>query len=924
MIFLSPGVKTREVDYSTYTGQLSSCIVGMVGAATKGPVMTPTLCTSPANFADTFGVPTPEDYGAYAALEFLKRGNQLYYIRVANGTEKPASAKLFTGMLNVESKYPGTSYENLAVEVIDKKYYETLEEGEEKLYVMNVYQDNALEESIAFSLDPESPNYIKTKQNASYFVNLDFNSITFDFPSIENPAFDETNMYAFRNADEPNTNALEIVQTFNIEKGRFKTLDPKEVSCSYHGSYVYVENAQDYANGVCDYVVTIPATALASQEDPNKRVINLFFNADIDADSPDIHINKDIIQSVKLDSNVKNRMIVTLEENPNAQAYKDWLGEDLAVPLKNGYTSKVSIFGSTMFRVNMSGGCTLEMAYSDQGGDPFTDDFKTDKISKSMLLFREPGRPNIIKVIPDADMLSEGTNTVLVVDNGTNVITMNPIVPENMTETGNALYFEFEGRGAEYFDVTVMLEGIQDEDAPIPALARPDTGYMDNFAIKREFTFALSQPVQTAEIDSIPDDMYTTADKQELKCELVIDSPAGTDKPESGQTIKVTIPDKSPYSVKPGTAYTCEVTLRLLSALGAESFEKVRFTILPDADAIKAFTIDNAGSFPTAKGMDPSQPGSEPLTPLTGAANGILPSIPPADVNKGIRLLLDAESMDVGIICAPGQSHRSSVQTLLDTAATRTDCIAFIDPPQGLSPTEVIAWHNGKLGDISDPNNPYPTVPLNTSFGALFYPWVMISDLYSGNEVWIPPSGSVAGAYAYNDEVENPWFAAAGIERGSLTGVIAVERSLDEGQRDAIYGNTNAVNAIVNYKGQGIVIWGQKTLQRKQSALDRINVRRLVNIVRKAIAASTLYLLFDLNDELTWRRWEGMVNPYLENIMNSRGLYNYKVQMDSETVTAYHQDRNEMPGKIWLQPTKTAEYISIDFILTNTGAAFTS
>ena len=146
---------------------------------------------------------------------------------------------------------------------------------------------------------------------------------------------------------------------------------------------------------------------------------------------------------------------------------------------------------------------------------------------------------------------------------------------------------------------------------------------------------------------------------------------------------------------------------------------------------------------------------------------------------------------------------------------------------------------------------------------------------------------------------------------------------MDEGKRDALYGNGNNVNALVNYKQQGFTIWGNKTLQRKTSALDRINVRRLMNMVRKAIAATSSYMIFEQNDAMTWAQWTNQVGPYLEGIKRSRGLDDYRVKMDEETVTPYYRDRNQMPGKVWINPTRTAEFIPIDFILTNSGAQFT-
>lgn len=284
---------------------------------------------------------------------------------------------------------------------------------------------------------------------------------------------------------------------------------------------------------------------------------------------------------------------------------------------------------------------------------------------------------------------------------------------------------------------------------------------------------------------------------------------------------------------------------------------------------------------------------------------------------EGLNTLSNPEDVDINVICAPGRYEDVVVNHLLNIAQSRADCIALIDPPQGLSAQDAVAYHNG---DLEGEN--YPKAALNSSYGALYYPWVKVQNIYSGQREWIPPSGLIAGVFAYNDREGQPWFAPAGLSRGFIFPALELERNLDEGERDLLYGNQNAINPIVNYKRQGIVVWGQRTLQRKPSATDRVNVRRLVLLVRKSIAISTAYMVFEQNDPLTWRRWTGMVTPFLESIKQSRGLYDYRIVMDESTVTPFHIDRNEMPGKIFLQPTKTAEFISIDFILTSTGASF--
>lgn len=285
---------------------------------------------------------------------------------------------------------------------------------------------------------------------------------------------------------------------------------------------------------------------------------------------------------------------------------------------------------------------------------------------------------------------------------------------------------------------------------------------------------------------------------------------------------------------------------------------------------------------------------------------------------EGLQTLSNPDEIDINVICAPGRFEESVVNQLISIATNRHDCIALIDPPQGLSVQDVIAYHNGTL-DGAD----MPKKALDSSYAAMYYPWVQVDNIYTGKKQWLPPSGLVSGVYAYNDREGQAWFAPAGLNRGFITPALALEVNLNEGDRDALYGNQNAINPIVNYKRQGIVVWGQRTLQRKPSAVDRINVRRLMLLVRKAIAISTAYLVFEQNDPITWRRWTGTIEPFLESIKNSRGLYDYRVVMDETTVTPFYQDRNEMPGQVFLKPTKTAEFIPIDFVLTSTGASFT-
>jgi phage tail sheath protein FI len=182
----------------------------------------------------------------------------------------------------------------------------------------------------------------------------------------------------------------------------------------------------------------------------------------------------------------------------------------------------------------------------------------------------------------------------------------------------------------------------------------------------------------------------------------------------------------------------------------------------------------------------------------------------------------------------------------------------------------------------------------------------------------------MAAVFAHNDTVGEAWFAPAGLRRGRMVSPLAVEISPTPGERDLLYGDGNAINPIVNFAQDGITVWGQRTLQRNSSATDRVNVRRLLLMARRAVATSSAFFNFEQNDEFTWAEWKDMVEPFFASIKARRGLYEYLVVMDGSTVMSHHIDANQMPGQIFIKPTKTAEFIPIDFVLSATGASFGS
>jgi hypothetical protein len=208
----------------------------------------------------------------------------------------------------------------------------------------------------------------------------------------------------------------------------------------------------------------------------------------------------------------------------------------------------------------------------------------------------------------------------------------------------------------------------------------------------------------------------------------------------------------------------------------------------------------------------------------------------------------------------------------------------------------------------------------SSNYAATYWPWVQIYSSGLGKAVWVPASTLMGGVYAFNDRVAQPWFAPAGINRGGIPSVLRAERRLAQSDRDTLYSAN--VNPIATFPGEGIVVFGQKTLQRKPTALDRVNVRRLLIALKDYIGQVSNNLVFEQNTVVTRNRFLAQVNPYLESVVQRQGLYAYRVVMDETNNTADVIDRNQLVGQIYIQPTKTAEFIILNYNILPTGVTF--
>ena len=278
---------------------------------------------------------------------------------------------------------------------------------------------------------------------------------------------------------------------------------------------------------------------------------------------------------------------------------------------------------------------------------------------------------------------------------------------------------------------------------------------------------------------------------------------------------------------------------------------------------------------------------------------------------KALDILSNQDEYDINMLAMPGvikQVHSNLTTAGIDMCEERADCFFVMDL------TRIDASVNTAVDNVSG---------LDSNYTAVYYPWVKVLDTVANKPILVPPSVIVPGAIAQSDRISQgaEWFAPAGLNRGVLGSVIDVKTRLNQAERDTLY--NEKINPIAFFPGVGSpCIWGQKTLQSRSTALDRINVRRLLITVKKFIASSSKYLIFEQNTIATRTRFLNIVNPYLESIQQRQGLYAFRVQMDEANNTPDVIDRNQLVGAIYLQPTKTAEFIILDFNVLPTGATF--
>jgi phage tail sheath protein FI len=325
---------------------------------------------------------------------------------------------------------------------------------------------------------------------------------------------------------------------------------------------------------------------------------------------------------------------------------------------------------------------------------------------------------------------------------------------------------------------------------------------------------------------------------------------------------------------------------------------------ISNASYTGSLPANGSGSFGSATGTIAANVGASMYDLINTTTQGLAGS----DYNNMITLFSNKDLFQFNLLFTPGllhSKHPTQVNTIVSNTQNRGDNLYVLD---------LIDYNSTVESTVTQASG------INNSFAATYWPWVKILDPATGKQIWSPASTVIPGVYAFNDKIAAPWFAPAGINRGGLSTVLRAEQLLNQANKDILYSNN--INPLATLPKNGVVVFGQKTLQKEASALDRVNVRRLLLELKIYIRQIADTILFEQNTISTRNSFLAKVTPYLENIQQKQGLYAFKVVMDESNNGPAVIDQNQLIGQIYVQPTRTAEFISLDFILLPTGAEF--
>lgn len=796
-IFVSPGVYVTERDFSDYAASISTTSLGLVGTAKRGPLNIPTFIPSASQFIDMFGEPDANQYGPYAALNYLRQGNQLWYCRVAR--EYQEDAGMFTTTV-AGSVVPAADGKTYSFEVaagytfaVDD-YLRITEDGK-------ATTQGARVTAITDHGSSGSVVTINIPLNDSYTINANIAS------SVEMIAAGKGEVWGLSRSGGAVTR---LVQFTAADPGKWSNFGTSQ------GVEIVIEDGGQFSN-------LNPSTNLPI-ESPEGIPLQ-----GVSPSAPSVDTVNDLYQ---LGSNDGVRVGQLRGVNFALPTYK--VKAALAVSSKaafviEGEMALTAVEGGDVVIINGTGHVvdgTNATVFSVEDGALHGFAGDTVVVTTSTNISGLPTNDLTGATMGDTEA---ATRNALVFRCTSTLASTSKWTPAGLlTKRVRILY---QGRLVETYDNLRVDDATSD--------SHWDNAFKDSNYIRAAYFGTGEQPINSYNRTKNPNNPRLTMG----------------------------------YNTTVRTSDSAAASLAVLL---------------------------------NAAGHDGDSPGEAEY----------IGTVSTGQEYTGIQHFRRTTNYDINILAVPGVSLPSVILEMISVVTQRADCMAIVDPPLGLTLQECVDWHNG-TGPYTGEHSAFVS-----NRAALYYPHVQQFDPYTGRDLWLPPSCVIPAVYAYSDRVGETWYAPAGVVRGQVQNARKVERQLEQGELDLMYGpgNGNAINPIMQFNTDGIVVYGNRTLQRTPTKLASINVRRMLFYVEKIVATSVRRLVFDQNDEVLWSQVRNIIDPLLATMEGRRALEWYKVKCDIDTNPAINRNNGQCGVKVYVIPTGSAEKIGIDFTLLASGA----
>lgn len=825
--FVSPGVYVQEFDFSSFVARQATTVIGIVGTAAKGPVNKPTLVTSADRFTDTFGRPLPTannrgNFGPHAAVNALAETNQVFYVRVTDGTERVADTTTPI-IINNQIVFAVEDMDGITVDggrlacVMEV----TVRPGAE----LNIDAYDALVRAFG-AKNVFNGNFDQITSLADLLAELGIGSPT---PSPAGSGVFVQVTIPLAQDDKTYANLENFVQRFNrVMLGRAFRADQFVIGTDKFIS-LKTQNLSDLVADNFEFKIFETAGGFATGALVSTGTEN---DIDLTARDPGVLGNGISVELVDVGNTFSGLPPVAV----NART--------IVVSINLGVTTAQEVVDA----LDANSASRLLLVVANTTGN---DGSGTVEVLAPVTL--SGGGHNLpTEFTPASASHLSTTRTQL------------------FSATGLQLRFEAASPG-EYANVAVILFGKD-------AFGLSTIEYNEENRISEEAVELTIQPAGSTNsfIDFMPG-FRNLGDFGEDDFTLLSD------------------------------AASLALALGSIDSLDGDVDEKIRL---------------NWGAYEFYEAVPSAFAGGRSGTPddpdeLIGAVIGN------AADETGIHAFQNRELFNNSILATPGFDQSAIVREALALSERTGQMLYIADTPgginldNGLTVPEVVDWHNGRgFGN---------TAAFNSSYGATYHSWQKAFDTFNGVDHFVPPSVLILEQIAFSDRVGEVWFAPAGFRRGRLARSQGPQEggTNNQGDRDFMYSGGNAINPIVNFPTEGVVVFGQKTLQRNPSALDRINVRRMMIFLKVTVAAGVRIDLFEPNDSILLRQVRDKIAPVVQEVQNRRGINRFEVRLDNRTTSPQNRENSEVVGFILVEPTKAAEKIILNFVVTAQGASFT-